>query len=103
MDASGNCRLEQPRTYLREDEEEMIFDLLVAGAFALATLRRFGGTDSYSLLHPGEAGGELGLGSVRATYFCRVQPYGALHHRTLVTALRHYVDERGDESAAAAT
>lgn len=40
VDASGSCRPEQPRTLLQEDEEEMIFELLVAGAFALATLRR---------------------------------------------------------------
>lgn len=33
---------------LQEDEEEMIFELLMASAFALATLRRFGGTDGYS-------------------------------------------------------
>lgn len=41
MDASGSRRPEQPpRIPLQEDEEEMIFELLVAGAFALATLRR---------------------------------------------------------------
>lgn len=42
MDAScGSSRPERPRTPLQEeDEEEMIFELLVAGAFALATLRR---------------------------------------------------------------
>lgn len=40
MDASGIYHPEQPRTFLQEDKEEMIFDLLVAGAFALATLRR---------------------------------------------------------------
>lgn len=63
---------------------------------------RFGGTNSYFLLYPGgKAGGELGFRSVRATYFCRVQSYGSLHHGTLVTALRYYADERGDESAAA--
>ena len=34
-----NCR-EKPRTLLSEEEEEMIFELLVAGAIAFATLRR---------------------------------------------------------------
>ncbi|KAG7190461.1 hypothetical protein KM043_006565 [Ampulex compressa] len=33
----------------QEDEEEMIFELLVAGAFALATLRRYQGESSLNL------------------------------------------------------
>lgn len=67
VDASGNCRPEQPRTLLQEDEEEMIFVLLVAGAFALATLRRFSGTNDYSYefcLLP-DFVVELGIGNVR--------------------------------------
>ena len=40
MDASKRYRREEPKTLLQKAEEEMIYELLVAGAFALATLRR---------------------------------------------------------------
>lgn len=54
MDAAEDTRPPKDKatpeaTLLRqENAREMIFVLLVAGAYALATLRRFGGTNGYS-------------------------------------------------------
>lgn len=98
VDASGIYQPEQPRTFLQEDEEEMIFDLLVAGAFALATLRRFGGMDSYFPLHP-ELGVELGFRfSLQAT-----SPRREKYYRTLVTTLWYCAHECRDEPQSVAT
>lgn len=40
VDASGNRHPEQPKILPQKDEEEMICEVAVIGAFALATLRR---------------------------------------------------------------